>query len=518
MSVVTLPFEQTGLFNNLILDYAKLDSKVEDFYNHPPTLEGFEKQIKEKTFSKAHRESLVKHLKFQYEEVQLSECVKDNIELLLEENTYTVTTGHQLNLCTGPLYFIYKIAGTINLAKKLKADFPEYNFVPIYWMASEDHDFDEINHFHFKGSKIQWDSEQKGAVGRFLLHGLSEVLENIPDLPKFIKDAYSDLKNNLATATLKIVNHLFSEHGLVCLDADSYELKKQMIPLVEKELFDNISHSTVNDTNRRFEHLNYKVQVNPREINLFYLRDAFRERIILEDGKFKVNNTNIEFDSEEIQNELNQNPERFSPNVILRPVYQEMILPNLAYLGGPGEINYWLQLQSTFEKLEVQFPILMLRDFVLYVNKPNQHRINKLDLRISDLFKSNSSLKDMLIGREIDYKSVIESTHNQYLAPLNELEKIIPTGALEGMMDAERQHAQKQFKRVQNKLRRFFEHKYETQINQLLEVKEYTFPSEVPQERKTNFLNIYIDNRRFIDQVLEVLNPLEKQYKVILES
>src|SRR5690606_14331141 len=86
-------------------------------------------------------------------------------------------TGHQLNLFTGPLYFLYKIVSAINLAKQLKSAYPEYNFVPVYWMATEDHDFAEINFFNFRNKKIQWNRESAGPVGRFTTEGLDAVLD-----------------------------------------------------------------------------------------------------------------------------------------------------------------------------------------------------------------------------------------------------------------------------------------------------------------------------------------------------
>ncbi len=225
-----------------------------------------------------------------------------NIQLLKDANTFTITTGHQLNLFTGPLYFIYKIASTINLCKQLKNEFPDHNFVPIYWMATEDHDFEEINYFNFKGKKVKWNKESFGPVGRLSTEGLQEVFELFSDelgigsnadyLRNLFIKSYLE-HEHLADATRFLANELFKTEGLVIVDGDSKPLKKLFIPYVKKELLEQNSLKNVMETNEQLK--DYFVQVNPREINLFYIEDNLRERIIFEDNKFKINNTKYLF-------------------------------------------------------------------------------------------------------------------------------------------------------------------------------------------------------------------------------
>ena len=165
-----VPYKETNYFSNFICDYLNREKMLRDFYHRFPNLENFKAQIEEKkSKNKDHlannRKVLVNVLKSQYECIKTSELTTENIESLNSVSTFTITTGHQLNLFTGPLYFLYKIISTINLTKELKAKYPSYDFVPIYWMASEDHDFEEINYFNFKGKKIQWNSKQTRAGG-----------------------------------------------------------------------------------------------------------------------------------------------------------------------------------------------------------------------------------------------------------------------------------------------------------------------------------------------------------------
>ena len=356
-----IPFKNTGYFSSLICDYLDQKSNLKQFYNRFSSLEDFKAQINEKklSYKKESRTVLVSSLKKQYENIETSELTNNNLEFLKSDNTYTITTGHQLNLFTGPLYFLYKIISAINLSNALKAKYPENNFVPVYWMATEDHDFDEINYFNFKGKKFQWNREAGGAVGELSTEGLDAIFKmfsqdlgvskNAAALKDIFEKAYLN-HNNLADATRFLANELFKDYGLVIMDANDKALKHLFIPYVKEELLNQTSFKTVSVTNSKLSNISehYKIQVNPREINLFYLKDNLRERIVFEDDDYKVLNTNIIFSKFEIQKMILEYPERFSPNVIMRPLYQEVILPNLCYIGGGGELAYWMQLKDYF--------------------------------------------------------------------------------------------------------------------------------------------------------------------------
>ncbi|MGB1211642.1 MAG: bacillithiol biosynthesis cysteine-adding enzyme BshC, partial [Lacinutrix venerupis] len=344
MPVQNISFKDTGYFSKLICDYLAEAETLKPFYNRFPKLENFQAQIKEKStaFKQETRDVLVNVLKEQYKSVETSKTTFSNINNLQSSNTFTVTTGHQLNLFTGPLYFLHKIVSTINLAKQLKTEFPDHNFVPIYWMASEDHDFDEINYFNFKGKKIQWNLEASGAVGELKTEGLEDVFnifskelgigKNAETLRALFKKGYLE-HNTLAKATFYIANELFKDYGLVIVEANNTALKRLFVPHMQKELLEQISEQNVLETNAKIEALDFGIQVNPRAINLFYIGEGIRERIVLENNVYKVLNTNISWSKSELLKHLDEVPERFSPNVILRPLYQEVILPNLCYIG-----------------------------------------------------------------------------------------------------------------------------------------------------------------------------------------
>ncbi|HET8735435.1 MAG TPA: bacillithiol biosynthesis cysteine-adding enzyme BshC, partial [Pricia sp.] len=410
MQIDHLPFRRTGYFTELMCDYLDEKESLQPFYHRYPNLENFKGQIAEKAthFPDANREILYNVLQEQYKGITMTPETGSHLKKLKEPITFTVTTGHQLNLFTGPLYFLYKIVSTINLTKALKKAYPKYNFVPVYWMATEDHDFDEINFFNFRGKKLQWNPDShgdrpSGAVGDLKTDGLEEVYEafanalgssqNAEKLKTLFRNAY--LENNTLTAATRYLAHeLFGAYGLVILDGDHPDLKKLLIPYAEKDVFEQIPFEKVSHTISKIEKLpeKYGIQVNPREINYFYLKDGLRERIIEQNGTFFIDNTELRFSKEELLGELQEHPERFSPNVIARPLYEEVVLPNLCYIGGGGEIAYWLELKSMFDVMEVPFPVVLLRNSVLAITGKQRRKLQNMNLSVADLFLGQSSL------------------------------------------------------------------------------------------------------------------------------
>jgi bacillithiol biosynthesis cysteine-adding enzyme BshC len=519
MQLHQIDFAETGLFSGTFIDYISGQSALKEFYHQLPHIENFEQQINlKKSFSANTRKVLHEALTQQYKNI--ASPPQTQIDTLLNANTFTVTTGHQLNLATGPLYFVYKIAAAINTAKALKAKYPAYNFVPVYWMASEDHDFAEINHFSLFGKTHTWETDQTGAVGRFNPENVASIFEKINE-PKtdMFAQAYAQ-HSSLSDATRALVHQLFAGTDLVILDADHAGLKQVFQPIIKEEVLKPASFDIVNQTNEKLEQLNYKTQVTPREINLFYLEGNIRERLVHEEGVFKVLNTELSFSSAEMEALIEQHPERFSPNVILRPLYQECILPNLSYIGGPSELVYWLQLKGVFEHYQCPFPLLQPRNFVLFVNHVNHKKKEKLDLSIADLFLDEVTLRKNFVLKNSENELKLDAE----VAALNEafadvVKKALEVDkSLEGFIKSEQQKTLKSMGNIEKRLKKSEERKLETEINQLLKLKDKLFPNGAPQERKDNILSIYVNNPAFISQILEKLNPLDFRMNVVLES
>ncbi len=519
MTLEQLPLEDTHSFSDLFLAYLSGTESLKNFYNHPPVLESFEKQIKEKSFPKETRHILQKALQKQYDGFDKSASLVKNIESVTDEKTFTVTTGHQLNIFTGPLYFIYKIITVINACKELQKKYPEYRFVPVYWMASEDHDFEEINHFQLFGKTYQWETEQKGAVGRFNPNSIESVLDDLPERIELFEKAYREHKT-LADATRCYVNDLFGEEGLVVLDADDADLKACFQEVMLDDVSRHIAKKLVDDTSTKLEELGYKSQVYAREINFFYLDDQLRERIVYEKGNYYVVNTEKKFSEAEIKALIQQHPEKFSPNVILRPLYQEMILPNLAYVGGSAEIVYWLQLKSVFDHFNTAFPVLMPRNFALVISKAHSRRMRKISLNYRDLFMETQSLISKFLEANAEHslqlkqeKKVMEEVFASIKHKAMAVDK-----SLEGFIGAEINEIDKILIVIEKRLKKSEEKNQATAVKQIETLKEKLFPGNSLQERKDNFLNFYINNLKFIEEVTSQLAPFDYRFNVLIEE
>lgn len=510
---------KTGTFSQLYLDYINQSAGLESFYSLFPEPGNFRKQAEQKSFPAAQRELLVKILDQQYQGLQISPAVSKNIQSLKNPNTFTITTGHQLNLCTGPLYFIYKIFTAIKACEELNAKLPEYNFVPVYWMATEDHDIEEIDHFRVFGKTYKWNTSQKGPTGRLSVEGIKDLLDEVPDLPQFIKTAYSNGKP-LAQAARELVNELFGQYGLLIVDADDSDLKRSFSSVLADELTNQTSFNLITETNKKLEERNYSVQVNPREINLFYMQDQVRERIVSEDSRYKVLNTEITFTTEELEAELDKHPERFSPNVILRPLYQEVILPNICYIGGPSELAYWLQMKGLFDNYSIPFPILLPRNFFLFSPASVSSRLHKTGMEASELFQSPDELKKNILEQEAgDTLSISEEEQvlEKVFASLSDKAgSIDPT--LAPWVQAEKQKAGKQLENIARRLKKAEEQKHETRINQILNLREKLFPNGSLQERTDNFLSYFINNSTFLDQIYRYTEPFDFSFKILIED
>jgi bacillithiol biosynthesis cysteine-adding enzyme BshC len=444
-------------------DFLEGIETLTPFYNESPSIETFEKTIERRAHLPINRSVLVERLTAQNNGFQVTGLTTQHIQNLHNDNCFTVTTGHQLNLFTGPLYFIYKIVSAINLAKDLKQKYPDHDFVPVYWMATEDHDFEEINHFNLFKKKYQLSNSKSGAVGNLKLEGVDELLlelkEDLGDrshaqeiitlFSKFYKSS-----NTYSQAIKGIINHLFGKYGLVVIDGDDASLKGLMQKEFKAELLGRENHKSIHSSSEKLIELGVKPQLNPREINLFYLKEGLRERIVFEEGIYKVLNTSIQFSESELIIELDNSPERFSPNAPMRCMYHEKILPNLAYIGGGGELAYWFQLKEMFDKNSISYPMLLLRNSVLFVDQGSVKRIAKLGLETTDLFTET----ELLIKAYLKNGSaIVLELYEEEQAIENLFNEIVNKAALvdaslSPMIKAELQKSLKSIKNIESRL------------------------------------------------------------------
>ena len=527
MQKFTFHRDRTGLFSQQQNRLVYRQEELLSFLHLPFEKRSFEQQINKKIFPKVQREVLVNVLQKQYKDLISDPAVQQNIDKLRKENTFTVTTGHQIPIFTGPLFFIYKVLHAIRLSEELNSQYDEKHFVPVYWMATEDHDFEEVKWVDLFGKTISWESDQKGPVGRFELKGFDAIKEEFASF--FSGEALEEIHailnsykgNNFADATFNLVNRLFGKYGLIILNADDRQLKSSFAPVFKKEIESGFSHEAVSKTNQLLEKEGMKLQVHAREINLFYMENGLRERIIhLEDGFFIEGKG--KFSKVEMLELIEDSPECISPNVILRPVYQEFILPNLCYIGGVGEIAYWLQLKGIFEAVDVQYPLLSVRNSVLWIDTVNSKKIAKTELLLEDLFHDAEELKRQYVLRnqnaELDMNDVERS-----FTELSEIltEKVISVDpGLEKFIASELVKMEKQIAFVKDKIYKSVKWRHDQSLVVIDQIKTKLFPNNGLQERSTNLFQLCaggkVDER--IAQLHEIIDPFEKDFIVVRES
>jgi len=516
MQLHKIALPDTHSFNFFFLDYISQKDSLKKFYHRFPLIENFKDQIKEKiSFPQQNREVLFNTLSKQYEGIKIIEAVNSNLKSLKEQKTFTVTTGHQLNIFTGPLYFIYKIVTVINACKKLKEKYPEYNFVPVYWMASEDHDYDEIKYFRLYGKKYIWETDQTGAVGRFDPKSLSKLIDQLPGDVSIFKNGYTKF-STLAQATRYFVNELFSDDGLIILDGDDHDLKSLFKNVIQDDLFSHSPKKLVEDKNQQLEALGHHPQVFARDINFFYLDKGIRQRIEKSDEGYIVVDTDLKFSSKELEKLIETSPEKFSPNVILRPLYQEMILPNLAYAGGPAEVVYWLQFKGVFDHFQVPFPILMPRNFAGVMDEPTRKKFEKTELELKDLFEEKNYLFNHWIAKhsqaDLSLEKELKEVKSIFTNVKARAAKIDST--LLKHADAQTLRLTKALEVIEQKMLRAEKRKHSDRLRQIETVKDSLFPNGSPQERVDNFLNFYQQDPQFIKKLIQLFDPFDFQFTI----
>jgi len=546
----SISYRSSGLFTALINDYIEAKGTAQSFVNYAPNIEGYKKAIEQRASFPTNRKILVEVLQNQYTQLakelndsnvlnnkglnnnafnnkEAFKLVNDNVNLLLKENTFTVTTAHQPNIFTGPLYFIYKIVHAIQLAAELKKQFPQNNFVPVYYMGSEDADLQEIGSYTLASEAYQWNTKQQGAIGRMKVDDeLIKLLQNLEgywlvkpagkDALEVLKQAYQKGKT-IAEATLHLVHAYFGQYGLIVIQPDDAQLKTLFIDVMEKELRTGFSQKAIGATKEKLAST-YHVQSDGRDLNLFYLKENTRARIEKQGASYIVVDTNIVFTEEEIVKELHAHPDRFSPNVILRGVYQETILPGIAFIGGGGELAYWMELKNVFNEVKVHYPILQLRNSFMFMNEKQTIQWNSLGFSLEDIFKP-------LLELELDYvknqtkenlalTNHIVSLNNLYASIQQDVIKI--DSSLGGHAKNLSIQAEKKLTLLEKKMIRAEKRKQKTSIDRIQTIKASLFPKNSLQERVENFSEWVGDyGWDWVEAVLQNSTTLNPSFTII---
>jgi bacillithiol biosynthesis cysteine-adding enzyme BshC len=520
MQITRIPFPEVPQFSKRDVAYATGADDLRPFFKYPVTLAAFADVMADKAQDNTDRQLLVTELLAQYEGMKEADTARTQVQRMLESKVFTVITAHQPSLFTGPLYFIYKICSTINLSRQLNECYPDSHVVPLFIMGGEDHDFDEINHARIKGEMIRWEQDTGGSVALLSTTSLAPALRALKemlggDFTPFgiyerIHKAYTGHKT-YGEATLAFVHDLFKDTELVVANPSRPAFKRAFLPMMEREIFDQVSQPLVEKAQAELTAAGYSGQAHARDINLFYLSPGRRDRIVFQDDHYGVLDTDRVFTEAEFRQELNDHPERFSPNVVMRPLFQELIFPNLAYIGGGGEIAYWLERKEQFAAFGLNFPMLIRRNSVVWVDAKSDKKMAKISLDFRELFRPDDLIiRDFVAKHSHNVLSLAKETSQLDDIFVNMAAKaraIDPT--LEAAALAEGTRQRKVVEQFENRLRRIEKTKFDREMTTIRELRATLFPGNSLQERKDNFLNVYLEvGETMFPTLVEALDPL----------
>jgi len=527
MIVKNIQIAEVSQLSSRDKDYYIDSKKFSQFLQYDFSYEALKEAISNRKSFPVDRKTLFELVETQYCRITSSDLTKSNIESLKAENTFTITTAHQPSLLGGPLYYVYKILSAINLSQRLKEDYKNSNFVPIFVIGGEDHDYEEINHLHLFGNKITWESTDSGSVGKFSMEGIEDVLTQVEEIlgdKSKIIDFISELKafakssTNYGDFSFKFTHALFDRFGLVILRMDDAKLKRLFIPIIKQEIFESPSIDIINKTQYALDEMGYKAQTHIREINFFYRSKSLRNRIEKVNNDYKIVDTDISFTEAELNSEIENHPENFSPNVIMRPLFQSLILPDLVYIGGGGELAYWMERKTHFEFFKLHFPLLIRRRSALILSESTLKQSQKLGLSFDDLFQEEDDLIKRYLAKSdkhnfdlTQYKDQLEDLFKKLELEVSETDK-----NLTQTTQVEKVKAIKSIDYLESKLKKSIKQKEEVNLKRISKLKAKYFPSGL-QERHDNILE-YLSQygTELLDKFLEHSDPFDKQFKIFI--
>ena len=433
---------------NLFLDYLYEFENVNNYFLHNfRNREDYLKIFKDISASeKAPRTKLVYLINEQYAGYSPSNKTALNIKLLEDSKTMAVVTGQQLGMLGGPMYTFYKIITAIKLAKHLSERYDDYHFVPVFWLEGDDHDFEEVSFIKMindqnditqlvYGDKKEEEEGNTGSVGYIkfnesinkffddlgaILRGTEFKDEILTKLKSFYKDGAS-----FKDAFKKLLFWLFDRYGLIIFDPQDAAVKSLLKPVFKKEITDFRTHTAkLVNVSAKLEEL-YHAQVKIRPINLFYSIDGGRHLIEPGDNDFKLKRKRKRFSYEELIQLIEDEPEKFSPNVILRPICQDYLLPTAFYIGGPSEIAYFAQVMPLYDIYKIPAPVIYPRSSLTIVEKGAHSLLEKYNLTIHDIFINTDKLKDRVLSEisEDSLDEIFEKTKTELELTMDSLKE-----------------------------------------------------------------------------------------------
>jgi bacillithiol biosynthesis cysteine-adding enzyme BshC len=529
MKIETFSRKLFNYYNDTQIKLAENQESLSDFIGLPFSLDSIKKQIdvKKDNFSSERRKILKTHFENQYNGIEISSSIETNIKLLENENSFTITTGQQLTLFGGPAFFFYKIIHCISITQKLKELYPEYHFIPVFWLASEDHDKTEISETTIFNQNFCWENDFNGATGEFALDEKFNVIKNsISEIfskseNKEIKDHISAFEGKtLSEGFIRFLTSLFKDYGLLVLDANSKILKNQLNPLFKNEINEFSTHKNVSETDLLLIQRGFEPQAKIQPINFFKLSKNRRSKIQYKDNKFFI--SDIEISKEKLLLDIEDNPETFSPNVFLRPLFQELILPNIAYIGGPGELSYWMQLKNNFIHYSIPYPILINRISIYYIDSTTEKKRTNFSFSFVDFINNTfDDLKKTYLQSTQDYTNLNwENVDNHITSALLESREIFKknTPEIESFLESEWKNLEKITERLKVKVQKQVSAKHDVEIKQIEQIKNKIVPNAIPQERYFHFFTFCPDGSlNLMRELIQEIDPFSSEILVVTQ-
>lgn len=538
-----ISFSDIPKHQNLFLDYLYEFQNVQEFYeNNFRSKEDYIPLFKKISQSKSKREfDLSGLLKDQYaDSANVSSKTLRNIELLNNHKTIAILTGQQLGILGGPLYTIAKILTTIRLANQFSERYDEFKFVPVFWLEGDDHDFNEvrsINIFDVENQILNIgykeeisDDDAKQSIGGILfdeslnefftkLEGSLRETEFKPELLSRLKEYYK-VGKSFKQSFKDLLMWLFDEYGLVIFDPQDPKIKSILKPIFKKEVNDFSIHTQkLIQTSARLEEL-YHAQVKVKPVNLFYHTDDGRFSIEPVDDIFKLRRKRKQFTKDEILAEIENAPERFSPNVLLRPICQDYIFPTGFYVAGPSEISYFAQVTPLYNFYNIVTPIVYPRASFTLLEKNVAAALDKYDLSMNDIFLGFDELKEKVIAElsENNIENVFHESENDIELIFDKLKENL-FAIDKTLVDSSGKTKEKilsAINELKTKAVKAQENKHETTIRQLTRISNLLYPNGNLQEREINFTYFYNKyGRELIRKLYDEISVSEFEHQII---
>jgi bacillithiol synthase len=495
-----LPFRQLPHQPRLFLEYLDHFDKVKSFYAHPPTVAAATRDARKLDYPDERRAEVSSILRRQNVALGAGEETLANLERL-EKGAVAVVSGQQVGLFSGPAYSVYKAMTAIQIAEELTGG--GIPAVPIFWMATEDHDLDEVRHSTWfdKGKLVRFElpaAAEGRPVGRIalgpqiepLVQEAAELLVNQGSdlLAQYLAESYQ-AEETYGSAFGKLFARLFAQHGLILMDPLDNGLHKIAAPLYQHALADRDAlNEKLLQRGKDLDRAGFEVQVKvtARSTLLFHLADGVRQVIAANGGKFQAGEK--AWPREELVHLTHIEPENFSPNALFRSVVQDYLLPTAAYIAGPAEIAYFAQSEVVYGHLLGRMPAMLPRAGFTLVDAKANKLLRKYGLTVEDVWSGLQDLRHKMERRSVSSALAknFDRDQKQIAKMLGQLGKQIakldPT--LKGTVERARKRIEFQIDKLRRKAGRAQDQKtgwisaHEQYLESLL------YPHKGPQERE----------------------------------